>query len=428
MTSIILTVANLVIVVALCVSIVRFWQEGMRSAGSVRRLAALSSVVTLLVSLIIYTGEFRRNALSALGYLGAGESLYRNTAQFLIHFEHVFTQIANAINGVLGAGHVGYRPYPPVWPAVLLLLGYGIRFLIYRFHTRKGNSEAALTGAVYWSHITTYAMVLSFLIVITGVSPWLLVPASLIVLGVIVVSVKLVIEDVGITVRAAIKTIWTEITRAARRIAFLATEFAAAVRSLLAYANEAYLKNVREPLRKKVEALEKRNKETREASERVLAKQNVEHGERFGSVSAISEPQSPFDAAGGHTTHTDPGSARGEWAGTSWGGGSQDPPVSRTERDETSALLATPASDDVARIADALWLAVEWSGEALNLPRYEEWRTAHGGDAPAGIHIEKSFGSIGELNGTVRRVQGADGGTRKDLEVLLRRREKGPST
>jgi hypothetical protein len=293
MTSIIIAVVNLVVVVALCVSIVRFWQEGMRSAGSVRRLAALSSVVTLLVSLIIYTGEFRRNALSALGYLGASESLSNSAAQFLIHFEHVFTQIANAINGMLGAGHVGYRPYPPAWPAVLLLLGYGIRLLIYRFHTRKGNSEAALTGAVYWSHITTYAMVLSFLIVITGVNPWMLVPVSLIVLGVIVISVKLVIEDVGITVRVAAKTIWTEITRAARRLAFLATEFAAAVRTLLAYANEAYLKNVRKPLRKKVEALEKRNRQTREASERVLAEQDIEHGERFGSVSATSHHQPP---------------------------------------------------------------------------------------------------------------------------------------
>ena len=146
------------------------------------------------------------------------------------------------------------------------------------------------------------------------------------------------------------------------------------------------------------------------------------------TASTVNEPQNPFDVATGHMTHTRPSSARGVWAGTSWGGGSQDPPDSSTERNETSASEETLTSSNLPRIADALWRAVEWSGEALNLRRYEQWRTTHDGDAPAGIHIEQSFGSIGELNGTVRRVQGADGGTRKDLEVLLRRREKGPST
>lgn len=293
MTATIIVVVNLIVAVALCVSIIRFWGESRFGSESVRQLAALSSAVTLLVACTIYSGEFRHQALLCLSYLGAGESLHVTARDLLAHFDRLFTGIANAINGLLGAGRVGYRPHPPIWPAALLILGYIIRFLIYRFHTKRGNTEAALTGAAYWSHITTYVMVLAFLIVITGVNPSVLVPVSVIALGGVVISVKLLIEDFGVSLRAAAKTVWTEIARAAERVAYFATEVAAAVRDLFAYASKAYVERVRKPLRRGIDTLELRNERAREASKERLAEQNLRYVRRFRDRSSRSDEEPP---------------------------------------------------------------------------------------------------------------------------------------
>lgn len=294
MSATIAVVINLLFFGVLCVSIARFWRESRLGASSVRRLAALSSMVTLLIVLMIYSGEIRYNALLSLRYLGANEGLYESARTFLLHFDELFTDMANAINRVLGVEQVGYRPHPPLWPAVLLVAGYAVRFAIYRLHTRKGNVEAALTGAVYWSHITTYVMVLAYLIVIAGLPPTVVVPVSLVVLAVIVISVKLLIEDFGVGLRAAVKTIGTELSRAAGWVAYLATEIAGLVRDLLAYASDAYLEHVRKPLRGAVASLEKRNDAARESTKKRLADQNTRHAERFGEANS-SEREPPRD-------------------------------------------------------------------------------------------------------------------------------------
>lgn len=293
MTATLITVFNLLVAGALCVSVVRFWRESRLGAASVRRLAALSSAIALLVVLIIYSGEFRHQALLSLRFLGASEHFYNTCRDFLAHFDDVFTKIANAINDVLRASHVGHRPHPPIWPVALLSLGYVIRYFIYRFHTKRGNTDAALTGAAYWSHITTFAMVLAFLIVIAGANPVVLVPVSLVALGAIIVSVKLLIEDFGVSLRAAARTAWTEVARAAERIAYLATEIAGAVRDLLAYASKAYLEHVRKPLRRRIDALEARNRSARKVTKRRLIEQNIRHEERFGDSSDEREDDPP---------------------------------------------------------------------------------------------------------------------------------------
>jgi hypothetical protein len=283
MTPIALTFLSLLVAGALCVSILRFWRESKLGATSVRRLAALSSALTLLVALMLYSGELRHNALLGLRQLGAGEGLFEVAREIVNHLDQFFTSIASAINGLIGAEEAGYRPDPPAWPAALLILGYALRFVIYRSHTRKGNAEAALTGAVYWSHITAFAMALAFLIVLGGANPWVLVPGSLVALAAIVVSVKLLIEDFGVGVRAAAETVLTEAARAAGWVAYLATEVAGFVRELLAYASRAYLERVRKPLRRRIAGLERRNRSTREATKKRLAEQDTRLGKRFGA-------------------------------------------------------------------------------------------------------------------------------------------------
>ncbi|HEY4779207.1 MAG TPA: hypothetical protein VIH47_06420 [Solirubrobacterales bacterium] len=292
MTAIVIVIVNFLVAGALCVSIVRFWRESRLGAESVRRLAALSSALTLAIVVIIYSGEFRHQTLLALGELGASKGLHEAAVDVLTRFDNICTDVANAINNVLGAEPVGFRPFPPIWPAVILGLGYLIRFVIYRFHTRKRNTEAALSGAVYWSHITTYVMVLAFLIVISGADPSVLVPVSLIALGAIIVSVKLLIEDFGKVLGAVAKTLWTEVSRAAGWIAYIATEVAGFVREALTYASKAYLQHIRKPLERAIEAVDNRNDKTRTDIERRLARQNTRHEKRFGE-SPVSDDELP---------------------------------------------------------------------------------------------------------------------------------------
>lgn len=289
MSSVVIVLINVAIFVALCVSIVQFWRGRRHGSETIRELAALSSLITLVIVVLLYSGEFLHEVLAALRELGASAGLREAAVNVLTPVDEFCIKIVNEINGVLGAPEVGYRPEPPVWPAVLLGIGYSIRFLIYRFHTRRGNTEAALTGAAYWSFITTYLMLLAYLIVLAQFDPARLIPVSLIILAVVIVGVRVFFEDFGLTVRAIVQTLWTEISRGAAFIAYLATEIAAAVRELLSYANRLYLNHIRKPLRKAIKAVEDRNMRAREKAEKRLARQNTAHTERFRRQSASDD-------------------------------------------------------------------------------------------------------------------------------------------
>lgn len=282
MTATLIVLFYLAVVVALCVSIAQFWRERRLGSKVIRELAALSALLTLVLFVLIYSGSFLHESLVALRYWTVDPSVRRSVRGVLRTFDEACTDVADVINRVLGAGEAGYRPTPSAWPAVLLVSGYVIRFLIYRFHTRKGNRDSALTGAVYWSYITAYVMVLAYLIVVAHLDAVVVIPISLLLITMVVVSVKVFVEDLGLTLRAIGKTIWTEISRVASRIAFLATEIAALVREALAYANRFYLERIRKPLRAGIDAVEARNQKTREMAEDRLTKQNAEHAQRFG--------------------------------------------------------------------------------------------------------------------------------------------------
>jgi len=277
------------IVVALCLSIVQFWRERRLGSKTLRELASLSAIITLAIFVLIYSGSFLHETLAALRHWDVDPSLRQMVRNILQPFDEGCTAVASAINEALGADDVGYRPTPPAWPAALLVGGYGVRFLIYRFQTRKGNRDSALTGAVYWSYITAYVMAIAYLVVVAEFDAALVVPISLFLIALIVVSVKVFIEDLGLTLRAIAKTIGTELSRAASGVAFIATEIAAMVREALAYANRFYINRIRKPLRSGIKSLEDRNKETRKRAEERLAKQNAQHAERFGEPASSSE-------------------------------------------------------------------------------------------------------------------------------------------
>lgn len=281
-SSAVIVLVSVAIFVAFCVSIVQFWRGRRLGSETIRELAALSSLITLVIVILLYSGEFLHEALAVLREFGAGAGLREATVSALMHVDEFCIRVVNAINGALGAPEVGYRPEPPAWPAVLLGIGYSIRFLIYRFHTRRGNVEAALTGAAYWSFITTYLMLLAYLIVLAHFDPAHLIPASLIILAVVVVGIRVFFKDFGLAVRAIAQTLWTEISRGAAFIAYLATEIAAAVRELLSYANRLYIGRIRKPLREGIKAVERRNRRAREGAEMRLTRQNTAHTERFG--------------------------------------------------------------------------------------------------------------------------------------------------
>lgn len=289
MSSVAIVLINMAILIALCLSIFQFWRGRWLGSKTIRELAALSCLITLIIVVLLYSGEFLHEAVAALRELGTSAELRQEIIDVLTHIDEFCIKIVNAINGVLGAPDVGYRPEPPVWPAVLLSVSYLIRFLIYRFQTRGGYTEAALTGAAYWSFITTYVMLLAYLIVLAQFDPARLIPVSLIILAIVVVGVKVFFEDFGLTVRAIAQTLWTEISRTASFIAYLATEIAAAVREFLSYANRLYVERVRKPLRRGLKAVEDRNERARKKAEDRLARQNTEHTNRFRRPSTPEE-------------------------------------------------------------------------------------------------------------------------------------------
>src|SRR4051794_2604759 len=120
MTATLIVLLDLAIVVALCISIVKFWRERRLGSKVIRELAALSALVTLVIFVLIYSGSFLHETLSALRHWGVDPSVRKGVLGVLRSFDEGCTDIANAINGVLGAGEAGYRPKPPAWPTVLL--------------------------------------------------------------------------------------------------------------------------------------------------------------------------------------------------------------------------------------------------------------------------------------------------------------------
>jgi hypothetical protein len=289
MTATLVVVLELAIAVALCVSIIQFWRERRLGAKIIRELAALSAFVTLIIFVLLYSGSFLHETMVALRHWGVDPQVRKSILNVLRAFDEACTDVADAINRALAAPEAGYRPHPPGWPAALLVVGYGVRFLIYRFQTRKGNRASALTGAVYWSYITAYVMTLAYLIVLARLDAAVLIPISLLLIAVIVVSVKVFIEDLGLALRAIARTVWTEVSGLASRIAYLATEFAGVVREALAYANRFYMERIRKPLRAGIRALEDRNDKTRERAEDRLTEQDARHAKRFGGSASSGE-------------------------------------------------------------------------------------------------------------------------------------------
>lgn len=279
MTSIVYVLVVLAIVLALCISIVSFWRDSTIGVTAVRRLAAASAGTTLLVFVLIYAGGFTHHALVSLRSLNVSSDTYHSMSDALTSFNRFVTDIVAGIDET--NAELTIRTHPPLWPLVLICLGYGIRFLIYRFHTKKQNVEAALTGSVYWSHITLFVMAMAFLVAIAHWSPWLVVPLSLTLAAAFIVSVKLWLEDAGIVLRAGATTIWTVVRGIAHWVAYAATEVAGWVRAAVTYANDAYVEHIRMPLRARTGALEGWSRKRNEAWEERLRGQDARHGERF---------------------------------------------------------------------------------------------------------------------------------------------------
>jgi hypothetical protein len=421
MRAVIYSVVAIAIVAALAVSTVRFWSDGRRKGAAQRRLAAAGTLLTLAVTLMIYSGEINRQILAALTALGIDGGFYETTSSVLHGFDVGCTHAANFINGILGVADVGYRAYPPAWPAALLIVGYGIRFLIYRSHTKRGNEDAALTGAVYWSHITTYVMVIAFLIVVTGVNPWVLVPVSLLATAAIVVSLKLIAEDLGVLLRALAKTVWTGFVRLGRQVAYFATEFAARVRAFLAYASKAYVDNVRTPLRAWVERVDKRNQDLRKASGERLKEQDARLGERFRPTGVGSSPPDqdtshPDATQPRRSPRTDEAWYDFEAAGGQSSGDARDAATAIVDHDDTGA--------NVSSVAEALWDATASRGGAVSRASYEEWRRKTPMHAPTADEIERRFGAINLISSLVAGLQATPGGSITQLEAQLHTREQ----
>jgi ABC-type multidrug transport system fused ATPase/permease subunit len=283
MWSLITTVVALLTVVAMIVSTVRFALDSRKGARTRRQLAAISAAMTLVIVAMLYSGWLVGAATASVRYLGLSVVFRHDVYSALHAVDLVCTDAVNAISRALSARPVAHRFDPPAWPAVLLWVGYLARFLIHRFHRRPNNEVSALTGSVYLAHVTTCAMAVAFLIVELSWRPLVVVPTTLLVTAALVVSVKVLLEDLVKSIAAFIHTAITELGRAGQNIALAAAEGAALVRWFLAFANKAYLTHVRAPLRRQLKRLDDRNAAVKDRTAKRLKKQDARHTSWFGS-------------------------------------------------------------------------------------------------------------------------------------------------
>jgi hypothetical protein len=264
------------------VSTVRFAVDSRKGARTRRQLAALSAAMTAVIVAMLYSGVLVANVPAAARFVG-GAGTSHEIYLLMSAVDGFLTRIANLICRSLSVRQVGYRPSPPIWPAGVLWAGYLARFAIHRYHRRSHNGVSALTGSVYWSHVTACAIAVAFLIVVVGWSPLLVVPTSVAAITVLVVSVKSVVEDLMKVAMTAIHTVIAAVSSIGKWLAYVATEAARHVRRFLRLASKAYLNQVRAPLRRRLAALERWNEELKVRMTERLRLQEARNAEEFGN-------------------------------------------------------------------------------------------------------------------------------------------------
>jgi hypothetical protein len=276
----ILAAAELFLFLALANSVIRFLHAAFAEAeGSDQRLlAAVSSATTLVAVSTIYSGRFAEDCDRAVRHWTDDSRAIRTADRVLIHIDDVCTSIANALNP---SKDVGFRPHPTFIPFAIIGCLYIIRWLIYVSATRKRLRYAAITGSVYWSHITAYVGVVSFLVVIANWDVALVIGASLLLIVLLVVGLMGVFQDALFVIRGGIASLWKLIKGLGGSVARASLTVARTVRIMVERAHELYRIHISTPLRKATDTVVDASARFEERSKEKLAEENQRHRDRF---------------------------------------------------------------------------------------------------------------------------------------------------
>lgn len=302
-----LAAAEFGLLCALIVSVVRFaWVTVSTSEGFEHpALAVGSSLVSLAVVSMLYSGQFERICLAAIGHWTSDEQVLTDARRALSDADRALTDLANFFSP---GPHLASRPHPTLTPLAIIAALYLIRLSIYFAVTRRRIryadpgllKHAAVTGPVYWSHITAYAMVLSFFIVIARSNPVWVSLTSIGVIVVLVVGFTGPFQDGIVLCRDAVRSSWHLATSLGGTIARASLVVARAVRLVVERAHQFYMRRISDPLRRvsgravaATERLEQRTKEQLREEAQKHARFARDDGVRADAASAPEAPPAP---------------------------------------------------------------------------------------------------------------------------------------
>jgi hypothetical protein len=183
--------------------------------------------------------------------------------------------------------HHADRLYPTLLPAVWLGIAYLARAIIYATVSRRKHEldldVSAITGPVYWSHITAYGMFISVAVVVAKAPIWMVVGLSVALFLVMFAGFYGFLGDVGVLFRELYKGLWLSLRSLIRLVGERLNAIAATARALVEHGQYIYETFIQAPMENASAWIKERSESFNERTERRLETQNRRLKERSTS-------------------------------------------------------------------------------------------------------------------------------------------------
>jgi hypothetical protein len=263
-----------------------------RVTAGARLLASLSSAVSLAVVVAIYVDSFRRATMNAARSWTSDQSFLNGVQSAVVGGDQA---VRSGVNFMNPGPDVSYRPHPSIWPIVIVVSSYAVRWLIYVTVERGNYRNAAITGSAYWSHMTAYAMIVSFLVVVAGWNALLVVPVSMLLVLGLLIGVAGIFEDIFLLVRVGGRLVMTYAKGVGAVLARHTVAVARLVRVMFQRGHELYVERVRMPVQRFTGRLEMAADQFDQRAHDELADEDERNRRLFSRAKPVpaEQPSSP---------------------------------------------------------------------------------------------------------------------------------------
>ena len=264
-------------------SIIRFFLSSAWSGNlsENRILAGTSSLVTLLITCILYSEAVTRDWTAAIRTV-FGSKWVALQERIFAALDSINSFFFN-LNSSIDYHHVSANILHQVsWPLVILGVSYALRLCIYLALERRNLNDAATTGAVYWSHITAYAMLISLAIVVVHWEPLVVLSGSIGIIVVLLIGFQGVFADIFVLLTGFARFSWRIASSGGREIARVSAFIAGTVRLVFSRAHAVYSRHVSDPIRRNTERAVKFSTEVDNRAKQRLIHENDRHRAQFG--------------------------------------------------------------------------------------------------------------------------------------------------